>query len=326
MPRGYRLPIIAVAGWLALTGWAEGHGGGKGAYYKQQAAAAQGTEPAQSSTPFNNPPDAVSVQPPCENPITQNQRDLCQQWRMAEAADQLVNVSWLQVALTAASLVGLGLTIWFTYKAADAAGTAASAAVDSNKVARELGETQARAYLAVTRGVVRFGGTDLKPTAKFWVNNSGDTPAKNVRAIYKVERIRRNGNPPITEGNNLRVSEYRLAHHIGAKTEDSFEFLIPEAPVERDSANPDGISFRLDGLIEYQSVFGEKRGEIIRDCFYTFIVAELITNILQRMRTKDRWHHITLFGQVVPPWLPQYLAAFSSDRTKSDKKAAKNRS
>lgn len=132
MSRGYWYTLIAVVGWLALTGWAEGHGGGKGNYYKQLAASSQSASPAKL-TPLQNPSDTISIKAPCDPPIPDNERDLCQQWRMAEAADSMVGVSKGQLILTALSLIGLAMTVGYTRYHARIAGEANANALKAMK-------------------------------------------------------------------------------------------------------------------------------------------------------------------------------------------------
>lgn len=133
MSGSYWLSLIAVVGWLALAGWAEGHGGGKGYYYQQHSAAAQSSSPTQQPPALKNLPNAEAIQSPCDNPIDNDAADLCQQWRMAEAAEQMIKVSWGQLVLTFFSLFGLALTIWYTRHQATIAGQANTNALKAMK-------------------------------------------------------------------------------------------------------------------------------------------------------------------------------------------------
>jgi hypothetical protein len=115
----------------------------------------------------------------CEQPKDKDQADLCQQWRVAEAADT-------QALLNALGLLLLAGTLVFTGWAAVAAARAAKAAQSSVELTSRTAERQLRAYVSVQGFKI-----DLlldEATKKVisrtiyitWIN-SGATPARNVR-------------------------------------------------------------------------------------------------------------------------------------------------
>jgi hypothetical protein len=171
MSRGYWYSIIAVVGWLALTGWAEGHDGDEPNHHKQHTATSQSTDPTQQPSPLQNAPNTVTVKTPCDSPIAKYESDLCQQWRMAEATDNIVKVSWGQLVLTGFSLLGLGITIWYTRH--------------SNQIAREIGEAQTRAYVGTLSGVISWENNGTVFRFHHFFTNTGQSPALNFTMSMK---------------------------------------------------------------------------------------------------------------------------------------------
>jgi hypothetical protein len=76
----------------------------------------------------------ATYQAMCDSPDNREEADLCQQWRSAESAAKLVEVSYLQLWATWFSVAGLGITIFLTFRATRAAqrsATAAEAAIEA---------------------------------------------------------------------------------------------------------------------------------------------------------------------------------------------------
>ncbi len=103
---------------------------------------------------------------------------MCQQWRMAEAADRMVKVSWGQLILTGLSLLGLGATIYFASRAARIAG-------DANEVARAVGRDQTRAYVHISS--IRWIDDEDGLLLTLFVQNSGETPAKSFEVSVSAQ-------------------------------------------------------------------------------------------------------------------------------------------
>lgn len=71
--------------------------------------------------------------PDCKQPKDHDEADLCQQVRMANAAESTVFLNAAQVAAALLTLVGLVITVHYARKAANAAIAAANAANDANR-------------------------------------------------------------------------------------------------------------------------------------------------------------------------------------------------
>lgn len=217
MPRGYRLVILAIAGWLVLCGAQPPN------KQSQRAADAQKTtsQLQASSPPFNAysgyDPD------PCYHAKDHDSADLCAQWRAAIAAEKAAHESrratfWAIIAtfLSAATVIGLIVTIRQTNGAlgearrgnriamkanarttrqtiAGAADTADSIAIArQNTLAAErsvavteraaeetisLTRKRIRAYMVVKSVKVLDMALGHSPKAEVVVVNAGDTPA-----------------------------------------------------------------------------------------------------------------------------------------------------
>lgn len=224
MFRGYRLALCAAFGWLIL------------------AAPVQGTSP--SRTPEGNAAaeHAVTNETTAESGVqkaprpeiydegcyqseSQNNAELCAQWRAAIGAEKAAERAWwanligaIGAALSFASIVlvviALGLTreanrltktemeaarsegaklaketasaLAQSTRSADAAARAATAAEqaiesgrESNRIARQMGETQVRCYVEMESLLVSLLGDEIHLMPVF--GNTGDTPARHFR-------------------------------------------------------------------------------------------------------------------------------------------------
>jgi hypothetical protein len=120
----------------------------------------------------------------CDNPQTAKYEDICQQRRMADAAERTLSLGnsqwWLTLASIIASVVAIGVAAW----ASIAAGDAAKAAVESNKIARDIGQAQVSAYLACEDGQFTLGAHSLHGHVN--VRNYGQSPAKRVGIKFSL--------------------------------------------------------------------------------------------------------------------------------------------
>lgn len=215
--------------------------------------------------------------------------------------------------------------IFFIWDSLRLSRVATKAALDANAVTREIGEAQSRAYLSVTKGAVRFRGGELSPIVVIWVKNTGQSPALNARVVCTAKRVRNQQ----SSDKKPDVGYYRLAMRIGANSEDIFEFDIPEVAAQpsKNVVAPERFDFRVDGFVEYQSVFGEIRREVLRDSFFAFLFADNTEAVREAARSqtppRDQLFSVDLFAQVVPGWLDTYIQEFSMGKKTRDKRARK---
>ena len=169
MLRGYRLLVIALG--LVLLGAGEAP---KNSRNPQQGQAQSETSQASSSVPENAAEPAQAVEPPeyyqpCKQAGDKASSDLCAQWSAANAAREAADWAWLQMWLSGLGVLGLGITLWFNFRALDLAETEATETKDALGIARQNAdaasllantskmstEQQLRAYVYLDRYYVR---------------------------------------------------------------------------------------------------------------------------------------------------------------------------
>lgn len=204
----YRSIILAFAG-LALIGAGKApQPPAKSEQQKSQAKSANAAPDAKALPP--QPSEQVQAPKdgqPCGNSRYRSDDDLCAQWKAADAARDAANWAWWQLGLSALGVLGLGLTLWFNFRAlklaegasketkdaliiaernASAAMRGAMAAGDANEIMREGQRKQLRPYVYLEKprvgwqSIQSFGiiGDFANTTLRF--RNYGMTPAKNV--------------------------------------------------------------------------------------------------------------------------------------------------
>jgi hypothetical protein len=128
----------------------------------------------------------------CAHAKSHDEADLCEQRRMANAAEQTVRLNWIQIGV---AVVGFGLVMWNLFyvrkgtiasiTAANAATVAAEAAKTSVEVASATAKTELRAYLGVKHGFVRKSPDD-RVLGSIEIANQGQTPAHNVKRFVEM--------------------------------------------------------------------------------------------------------------------------------------------
>ena len=106
--------------------------------------------------------EPLEYRKPCHKPKGQDESDLCAQWKAARAAE--LGALWTERGfwLSAISAIGIGAALLLT--------------IDSNKIARSVGEAQTRAYLSIIDPKVRILSNGV-PWVDIVVVNSGQSPA-----------------------------------------------------------------------------------------------------------------------------------------------------
>lgn len=150
-------------------------------------------------------PFGLDVPTPSDKPENKDtgkreQADLCQQIRMADAAEEAADTAWRQYAVSVVGLFGLILTVVLTAIAADAARRAAKSANETVRAMRRTERRELRAYVgleqiqfeirSVEEGYVPFAtaapGAIYQDSIAATVKNYGQTPAYNVSLFCGV--------------------------------------------------------------------------------------------------------------------------------------------
>jgi hypothetical protein len=196
MPKGYRLLQLALGGWLAFGLPA----------LSQQDQQAKPSEPTQAEQQKKRPltellsrllqkedePNWAS--PKCANPKNHDEADLCQQIRMAEAAEGTLWISKWQLVFGGIGIAFVIVNIVYARRAARAAAVAATGAVDAANATRDsvietrrIGEAQVRAYLSITRGFLTIMRNTRYPQVIMVIKNTGNSPARRIQLSYRAE-------------------------------------------------------------------------------------------------------------------------------------------
>lgn len=203
-------------------------------------------------------PAASGYQNPCYQTDDASQRDLCQQWRMAEATDKLVSYThWqligflIEVGLV---MVGVGVAWYAAVKANEAAKETrrgANAGYDAVIATREIGQAGLRAYMVAYDCLIGITHDGL-PEIDFSFKNIGQTPARNVAVTVSVYPVPAN-DPPIsisatdTPGDSIP--------NVPDIWEPNIESMIRAAPtIDATFKTAKWVRFELK--INYRDVFG----------------------------------------------------------------------
>lgn len=122
----------------------------------------------------------------CRAPKETADEDLCEQRRMAEAAEYLSRLTWWQVWIGAGALCGLIVTLWLTRRSVQAATKAADAANLTVAVMEKTATRELRAYIDVSP--VSMSGPHINQIfrANIRATNRGQTPARDVVCVFGV--------------------------------------------------------------------------------------------------------------------------------------------
>jgi hypothetical protein len=132
---------------------------------------------------------------PCGQRGSEGNSDLCAQWSAAKAASDAAKWAWWQLWLSGLGVLGLGITLWFNFKALKLAEGAseetkgalaiaernADAAVKLADQAEVNAERQLRGYVSVTTSIFIHYTDELeRPFIQFSIKNHGQTPVHIV--------------------------------------------------------------------------------------------------------------------------------------------------
>jgi hypothetical protein len=136
----------------------------------------------------------------CKSATDPKDRDLCQQWRMAEAAKKQAKWTQRQFWATIAEIGALALTVLFTGWAAIAAGRAARAATKSVEVTEDTAKRQLRAYVGTISVPVEKLSVGAPPRICINIRNFGLTPAYKLQSWIDI----------VHAGTESEVEQYSL--------------------------------------------------------------------------------------------------------------------
>ncbi|QND65115.1 hypothetical protein HB777_15260 [Mesorhizobium loti] len=234
-------------------------------------------------------------------------------WGLFTAQD-----TYAQWIAAIAAIGSVGVSIWAVRLVRNTLAVnqrATAAAEDAVATTREMGELQTRAYLSVTGGtVVYFGSRD--PQVYLKIRNAGDSPAFDVVACYQRNNAVEFYSKPTGKHVEGVVTNSPLAVVIPPHSEA--EYLLG-AFGKTDEPGP-GIrspGFNVDGLLEYQTIFDRKTGNVDMDSTYLFLFGPSRAAILKAMQDgKELRLPMQLMPQFSSGWIVDYRRIVRSAREK----------
>ena len=214
MPYGYRLHNVALRGWLIATlvlppytltaeqeieeppaALEQSQGTAIEAPAPQSKTSkppAQQKPPAAQSSPAAPVQSERSAKPPCDARCQATEQrekdDLEAQRSMAEAAFDLVVISWWQLGAGTIGIALLMTTLWYTRKSTRAAINAAKTAKDVVEVARTNAVASRRAWLTLEdvklMPQMEITEEGIGFVVQATINNLGQTPATNITVRF----------------------------------------------------------------------------------------------------------------------------------------------
>jgi len=198
--------------------------------------------------------NGATYQAICNSPQSREDADLCQQWRSAESAAKLVDVSYLQLWATWISVAGLIVTIALTFRATKAAqrsAVAAETAIDGAD----------RPYLILSRlEITPFDAPllDDKIAFQYQFTNHGRGPAWIAEnTVWALRTEPTEAVEPEKYSPRLSHTNWPLAPNAWWGTPElSAEQAFTFNAAEREEVLTGAQIFHLVGIIRYRNAAG----------------------------------------------------------------------
>ena len=254
---GWRGFITCLFACVVMVGPTKAQPHGRYNQNQQQDESARSYQPTGPSSPANQPQiKTYSIETPCRNPRNNSDADLCQQWRVAEATEDIWALTLAQIVLSVFGIVGLLVTIAFTKKAV-------SAAIEANALARDTSKQELRAYVGVTDGGVTLLGKEGETIGLVVIKNAGQTPAHNL-LFYGRMKVGSLEKPILEDVPNIndRVNDSRSALFPGQSVSRHISLELTEAVLKEVQGGTRAI--HVWGRVNYTDVFGSSQATDFR--------------------------------------------------------------
>ena len=203
-------------------------------------------------TSIPSPPQAADpayYNPSCDKPKNHDEADLCQQLRMAKAAEDAVWWARAQSILGILGFIGVVLTLIFT-------GWTAATASRQVRLSRQSVIDTDRAFVYISEGLMGAVVNSKTQKVESWKTsvrwkNSGTTPTRNLR-LFLALSIRKDGLPDSFDFPVLEVPDVHVMIAPGS-TIDSVELPISLEDMEDIVAEKKYL--HVWGWAEYDDVF-----------------------------------------------------------------------
>jgi hypothetical protein len=181
----------------------------------------------------------------CKAPYNREYADLCQQWRVAEAAEKQVIAIWISNGALIFTLILTAVATW-------AASRAARAAEKAVEVTEGTAKQELRAYVDIKGGVIRLPLDHSEMMVRVDFSNYGQTPATNIRfwaraALLEPHEFQDREVPTAPDTKDVILSPTNLAF-VNRK--------IALAPGDVEAFQAGRKKPYVWGLVEYTDIFG----------------------------------------------------------------------
>ncbi|WP_080507378.1 hypothetical protein [Rhodopseudomonas palustris] len=197
-------------------------------------------------------------EPNCKTPKSHDEADLCQQIRVADAADVTLSYSRWQIALSVATVLGLALTVLYARNSTRAAIVAAKAANSSAVVAEEAFRRLERPYLYIkiteTTLLRQTASYKAPPGIQYQLWNHGKLPA-----ILHSISIGLLNSPEFPLKSTMATTEPTYEIIWPGSAAKDFRFIrVCDAPVGDHFQGARATNLVLYGILEYDDPTGAR--------------------------------------------------------------------
>ncbi|MGR3715176.1 MAG: hypothetical protein ACU0B1_00345 [Thermohalobaculum sp.] len=220
--------------------------------------------------------DPENYQTPCDAPKTDDDADLCQQWRMAEAAEETADWAFGQIIATGVEAVLLAFAIGVAFwagswarraaiagqKMVDQARRATKAAEESLLHTKEAFANERRPWISVDAAAhdgISFEKDRASLFIDFLPKNHGKSPATNVWIEADAHEIAISGKALEEQLDRLKEASLKRTRTFGATVfPDKTTTMCRKLTIERKNLSVGAIMPIFYGAVFYQSPADEE--------------------------------------------------------------------
>jgi hypothetical protein len=247
MPRGYRCIFVALVG-VVLAGASPPK-------QPDQNGAANGNETVAAADTYKPDPNRNSER--CYENANHEAADLCAQWSAADAAKETAGLSywgnWIGGFGAVLSFFSILLVLWALKQGREA-----------NEIAKDTAKRELRAYVVPTDQEVDRLIVGFQPIFRVKVKNFGQTPARELRCLCKVQFT--DGDPDELPMRFRNIEGKISSVVLGPDDFHVFEYELPDAlSIELLNAmGGGGVKPVFAGITCYKDVFGKRHRSTFR--------------------------------------------------------------
>lgn len=191
---------------------------------------------------------------PCKNPKYGSESDLCQQWRMAEAAEETADWTYGQMLATGIEAILLAIAIGVASWAGFWAKRAAIATAETAQIASDTAERQLRAYIHIKNPTITIN-EDKSVEVNIPAHNAGQTPAHQMIWNVRAKIAARRPDPKIK--NNIPSPDGETGVDLagGGGANHPQTTTVPDIEKLQEAIAKDETGYFIYGTIKYRDIF-----------------------------------------------------------------------